>query len=212
MTNDIILIAKAKTGTFEDVQITLTDSMFESSGKFKLDTSIHQYDIGTNCRLQTTPSECDAVTTLIPGNRYPRPQCAWRYVNGTSVCISVDLPYVKCLEGKNIWTSDYCWNSKKQEASQKGTRRSESLELCTAGCRVTTKHTEVTCTTADIAGRGLKWKMTVDGQATTTPTTSYGKPSIHSFSGPGGAKWSPICKYLFFFCFGYCYVIFCYWR
>tara|TARA_B100000795_G_scaffold229037_1_gene185940 strand:+ start:125 stop:484 length:360 start_codon:yes stop_codon:yes gene_type:complete len=114
--------------------------------------------------------------------------------------MSVDIPFVKCLEGKNIWTSNYCWNPTKQVSYEIGTRRSESVGLCTAGCRVTTKHKEITCNTADIAGRGLKWKMTVDGQPTTTPTTSYGKPSVLSFSGPGGAKWSPVSPLRFCLC------------
>ena len=202
LADDVIIIDKAKTGTIKDVQVTLTADMFEIvtgeiTGQFKVDEIIFQYDIGTNCRTKTTPSECDGVTRVVPGNRYPMPQCVWRYVDGTSVCMSVDIPFVKCLEGKNIWTSNYCWNPTKQVSYEIGTRRSESVGLCTAGCRVTTKHKEITCNTADIAGRGLKWKMTVDGQPTTTPTTSYGKPSVLSFSGPGGAKWSPVSPFLF---------------
>ena len=39
-------------------------------------------------------------------------------------------------------------------------------------------HTALNCTTTEGAGLGLKWRVTIDGQASVTPTTEYAPPSI----------------------------------
>ena len=191
---DALTVARSATGFATDIVITLTADMITSDvdKSLKSNVALDTYEIGTLCREKTSPFECDAVTTTVLGHLHPKQQCAWRYFNGTQSCESVDIDFVRCVTGRNIWKPAYCNSTKNYRVYPSSHRRSESQKLCTAGCRVSQPHEEIQCTTADVAGRGLKWKMIIDGQETTTPTTSYGIPVIKSFSGPGGAGWAPV--------------------
>ena len=60
-----------------------------------------------------------------------------------------------------------------------------STEFTATGCSVTTAHLTITCLTAPGAGASLKWFVTVGGQASVYPTTSYAVPLITGLSGPG---------------------------
>ena len=57
-------------------------------------------------------------------------------------------------------------------------------------CRITVDHQEITCDTAQGAGRPLEWALTVAGQASTQPTTNYGVPTLGSVSRSGTARTS----------------------
>jgi hypothetical protein len=53
---------------------------------------------------------------------------------------------------------------------------------------VTTAHTAITCSTVAGAGAGLDWKVTVDGQLSSNPTTSYNPPVVDTITyATGGA-------------------------
>ncbi len=55
-------------------------------------------------------------------------------------------------------------------------------------CTVTTAHSSITCATVAGAGGGLDWKVTVDGQLSSNPTTNYHAPIINSITyATGGA-------------------------
>ena len=55
------------------------------------------------------------------------------------------------------------------------------------GCRVPagSMHEEIQCDTAEGDGAGQKWLLKIDGQYSTSPTTSYKPPEIDSLSGVG---------------------------
>ena len=56
------------------------------------------------------------------------------------------------------------------------------------GCSVTTAHVQLTCTTVAGAGGGLDWKVTVDGQLSSNPTTNYHAPEVRTITyATGGA-------------------------
>ena len=44
---------------------------------------------------------------------------------------------------------------------------------------------QITCYTVVGAGASLAWFVTIDGQASVSPTTAYGVPVVGYFSGPG---------------------------
>lgn len=44
---------------------------------------------------------------------------------------------------------------------------------------------QITCYTTVGAGAALSWFVSIDGQASVSPTTSYGVPVISRFEGPG---------------------------
>jgi hypothetical protein len=46
---------------------------------------------------------------------------------------------------------------------------------------------QLTCNTLPGAGRNLAWQVVVDGQVSTTPTTSYAAPVVASITSPVGA-------------------------
>ena len=49
-----------------------------------------------------------------------------------------------------------------------------------SACNITTPHTQITCNTVIGGGAALAWSVTLAGQASTYPTTSYNPPSIAS--------------------------------
>jgi len=60
-------------------------------------------------------------------------------------------------------------------------------ELAAWGCEVVIPHTRIRCLTVVGAGAGLSWKVTIAGQRSVAPTTSYAPPEILGFDGPGAA-------------------------
>jgi hypothetical protein len=50
-------------------------------------------------------------------------------------------------------------------------------------CSLTVPHTTIVCFTVVGAGNNLKWSVTIGGQASVTPTTSYGIPIVDWFGG-----------------------------
>ena len=57
-----------------------------------------------------------------------------------------------------------------------------------AACAVTVPHTQITCSTTEGAGATLGWKLVLDGQASTTPSTSYNVPVVDTITyAAGGA-------------------------
>ena len=60
-----------------------------------------------------------------------------------------------------------------------------ATQFAATGCVVTTAHLVITCSTAPGAGAALKWLLTIGGQASVYPTTSYAVPLITGLSGPG---------------------------
>ncbi|KAA0163243.1 hypothetical protein FNF28_04393 [Cafeteria roenbergensis] len=61
----------------------------------------------------------------------------------------------------------------------------EQFVFRAASCRVSVAHVQMSCLTAEGAGRGMQWAAVVDGQASTVPSTSYGAPRLVSISGLG---------------------------
>jgi len=57
-----------------------------------------------------------------------------------------------------------------------------SVRYIAASCSITVAHTELTCTTVEGAGRGMDWKVTIDGLSSSNPTTSYHPPQIDSIT------------------------------
>ena len=61
--------------------------------------------------------------------------------------------------------------------------------LASAHCHTSSEYDppplQITCNTVVGAGAGLAWFVTIDGQGSVSPTTSYGAPVISWFSGPG---------------------------
>ena len=55
-------------------------------------------------------------------------------------------------------------------------------------CNVTQSHSEITCLTNTGVGGGLLWVVEVGHQASETPTTSYGRPTITQISGASQAR------------------------
>jgi hypothetical protein len=53
-------------------------------------------------------------------------------------------------------------------------------------CTITQAHTQLTCTTAEGAGRLFQWLVTLDGQVSTQPTTSYAAPVITAITYADG--------------------------
>ena len=51
-------------------------------------------------------------------------------------------------------------------------------------CAIASDNFMVTCKTVKGAGRGMKWLVTIDGQESITPSTSYSPPIISSIRGP----------------------------
>jgi hypothetical protein len=57
-----------------------------------------------------------------------------------------------------------------------------------AACTVTVPHTQITCSTTEGAGATLGWKLVLDGQASTSPSTSYNVPVVNTITyAAGGA-------------------------
>jgi hypothetical protein len=56
--------------------------------------------------------------------------------------------------------------------------RTPSVSYTAAGCAVTVPHTQVTCQTAPGAGATLGWKLVLDSQPSSTPTTNYNPPVV----------------------------------
>ncbi|KAA0146407.1 hypothetical protein FNF31_07794 [Cafeteria roenbergensis] len=52
-----------------------------------------------------------------------------------------------------------------------------------ASCRVSVAHVRLTCLTVPGAGKGMQWAAVIDGQASTVPSTSYGRPVLQSVAG-----------------------------
>jgi hypothetical protein len=57
-----------------------------------------------------------------------------------------------------------------------------------SGCFVQTAHTVIECTTVPGVGKPLFWTVTVDGQNSTVPTTTYARPEIHNISSGTSAS------------------------
>ena len=56
-----------------------------------------------------------------------------------------------------------------------------------SSCRVSVAHQQITCTTTKGGGKHHKWVVTIAGQRSTVPTTSYQRPIIVSISGQGAS-------------------------
>eukprot|EP00937_MAST-01D_sp_MAST-1D-sp2_P003961 g3961.t1 len=52
-------------------------------------------------------------------------------------------------------------------------------------CTIIKDHTEMRCRMSEGTGATLKWVVTVAGQSSETPTTSYQAPSVTTITGPG---------------------------
>ena len=63
---------------------------------------------------------------------------------------------------------------------KKGTEYTVPPNLCV----ISSDNFMVTCKTVKGAGRGMKWLVTIDGQESITPSTSYSPPIISSIRGP----------------------------
>ncbi|RYY34999.1 hypothetical protein EON62_02845, partial [archaeon] len=61
-------------------------------------------------------------------------------------------------------------------------------EFNASGCVLSVPHTQVHCGTVVGAGAGLTWSLVIDGQHSVSPSTSYGRPEVHSFSGRGAVN------------------------
>ncbi|KAA0150122.1 hypothetical protein FNF28_07293 [Cafeteria roenbergensis] len=70
---------------------------------------------------------------------------------------------------------------------QNATYGKGSAEFSAQDCSVVTAHTLIQCTTDVGAGEDLTWSITVDEQASVSPTTDYHPPEITGFAGPAAA-------------------------
>ena len=118
---DALTVTRSATGFATDIVITLTADMITSDvdKSLKSNVALDTYEIGTLCREKTSPFECDAVTTTVLGHLHPKQQCAWRYFNGTQSCESVDIDFVRCVTGRNIWKPAYCNSTKNYPRCQR---------------------------------------------------------------------------------------------
>lgn len=62
------------------------------------------------------------------------------------------------------------------------------LQFSATNCSITTEFTEITCLTNVGAGTALTWGLVIDGQQSTTPSTSYGPPTVDSVGILGAAE------------------------
>jgi hypothetical protein len=62
---------------------------------------------------------------------------------------------------------------------------SPDFEFHAATCNVTKAHEEITCWTSAGAGKEHQWLLLIDGQYSSSPTTSYHKPEILSITAAG---------------------------
>ena len=60
-------------------------------------------------------------------------------------------------------------------------------EYIATDCFITEDHVTIECLNVEGAGKEHSWKVVIDGQVSERATTNYGKPEIHTFSGPGSA-------------------------
>jgi len=57
-----------------------------------------------------------------------------------------------------------------------------ALSYTNITCSVTTAHTQISCFTAEGAGKALAWKVILDGQESAQPTTAYAAPVIDTIT------------------------------
>lgn len=62
------------------------------------------------------------------------------------------------------------------------------IEYTAQACNVTKSHSQITCLTTSGVGGQLLWIVEVGHQASETPTTSYGKPTITHVQGANAAR------------------------
>jgi hypothetical protein len=91
------------------------------------------------------------------------------------------------LPGALVPTARYGRTTGPQNASA-STFPASSLRYAAYNCRVTSDHTQVTCTTVEGTGNALRWAVTIDGQSTGVffgGSTNYAAPVVAQYSGTG---------------------------
>ena len=71
-----------------------------------------------------------------------------------------------------------------------GTEYVPCASSTTCSCTIVTDHTKINCTTVRGSGATQKWIVTINGQQSTSPTTSYAAPTITKLSGAGAINGS----------------------
>ena len=145
---------------------------------------------GLDCHVTSAHTQIRCKTAVGTGKDY-----AWRVNVGnqdslvfTDVLAHYAPPVV--INFKGVGAVDADTNGDEEvliEGRQFGTVAANSIDKVTYGetgdeynatCVVHVDHTALMCTTTEGAGLGLKWRVTIDGQASVTPTTEYAPPSI----------------------------------
>lgn len=118
---------------------------------------------------------------LATSESYSPPSVAW--FNGTGAAnAATPGGQVVLVEGRNFGFD----NSLLTRVTYTWAAVGHNWTFAAASCMISVPHTELTCTTAQGAGAALAWAVTVDGQVSTAPSTSYAKPAISGVTTASG--------------------------